>query len=117
MSAQWTEDSRFEMGIGPNQLQSKAQPESLWAKKVVAFLLTIFSMFRGTNCCKGRMANVRYIYIYIYIYIYESDHFALSMHQAFYFLLHRSLNSGRKDFLSPSSTTSSVLYINPNKCL
>lgn len=43
MSAQWTEASRFEIGIGPNQLQSKAQPESLWAKKVVAFLLTIFS--------------------------------------------------------------------------
>ena len=47
------------------------------------------------------MANViytytyTYTYIYIYIYIYESDHFALSMHQAFYFLLHRSLDSGR----------------------
>ena len=36
-----------------------------------------------------------HIHIHIYIYIYESDHFALSMHQAFYFLLHRSLDSGR----------------------
>ena len=68
MSAQWTEASRFEIGIGPNQLQSKAQPESLWAKKVVAFLLTIFSMFRGTNCCKGRMANVIYMKVTILHY-------------------------------------------------